>query len=212
MISDNIISRRTFCGIATFGITGLLAGAACKTRAKVLKYPENAEEIADFFEFFTDPAFNVDAAIKGLNLTGDPRVFDADKTWRRSTYPKQNDLIRDIELDTDPVELTSIYIRYDRLVQVSLGRLEGLFGGSKNFGGQVGRLYSDRFLSTIQASNIDPSGPVRHGPPPITSYGFFPKPRNKNVYDGDILISANITEDNIKKVDMIRFQRHKQTE
>lgn len=211
--SEHANSRRAFLRLGAFGIVGATLAGGCIPRQKVLKYPESAEEIADFFEFFTAPSFDVQAAIKGLNITGEPKVFDASANWRRSTYPKQNDLVREIELDTDPIELTSIYIYYERPVTVSLGRLEGLCGTAKRHSNVlVGTIMPTMSAVSIFLTNYNAPAPTRNGPPRTDSFGFFPKPADKTTFAGSILIDADFTEANEKKVNMIRLERHKQTE
>ncbi len=216
MISNEIehaTSRRAFLRLAAFGIVGATLTGACASRQKVLKYPESAEDIADFFEFFTAPSFDVQAAIKGLNITGEPKVFDASANWRRSTYPKQNDLIREIELGTNPAELTSMYIYYERPITVSLGRLEGLCGSAKRYGSMVvGTIMPMMSAVSIFLTNYNAPAPTRNGPPRTDSFGFFPKPADKTTFAGSILIDTDFTEANEKKVTMIRLERHKQTE
>ena len=211
--SEQANSRRAFLRLGAFGFVGATLASGCVPRQKVLKYPESAEEIADFFEFFTSPTFDVQAAIKGLNITGEPKVFDASANWRRSTYPKQNDLIRSIELGSDPTELTSMYIYYERPVTVSLGRLEGLCGKAKRHSNVlVGTIMPMISPVSIFLTNYNAPAPVRGGPPRTDSFGFFPKPSNKTTFAGSILIDADFTEANEKKVNMIRLERHKQTE
>ena len=206
-------SRRVFLRFAAFGVVGATLASGCVPRQKVLKYPESAEDIADFFEYFTAPTFDVQSALKGLNITGEPKVFDAGSSWRRSTYPKQNDLIREIELGTDPTELTSIYIYYERPITVSLGRLEGLCGSAKRYGGMVvGTIMPMVSAASFFLTNYNAPAPTRNGPPRSDNFGFAPKPVDKVSFEGRILIQTDFTDANEKKVDMIRFERHKQTE
>ena len=206
-------SRRAFLRIAISGLVGATLALGCASRQKVLKYPESAEDIADFFEFFTAPSFDVQAAIKGLNITGEPEVFYSTPNWRRSTYKKQNDLIREIEFGTDPTELTSIYIYYDRPITVSLGRLEGLCGSAKRYGSVlVGTILPPISAVSLLYLNYDAPAPTRNGPPRTDSFGFFPKPAAKTSFAGSILIQTDLTDANEKKVTMIRLERHKQTE
>ena len=206
-------SRRAFLRIAISGLVGATLAGGCVPRQKVLKYPESAEDIADFFEFFTAPTFDVQAAIKGLNITGEPEVFYSTPNWRRSTYKKQNDLIREIEFGTDPTELTSIYIYYDRPITVSLGRLEGLCGSAKRYGSVlVGTILPPISAVSLLYLNYDAPAPTRNGPPRTDSFGFFPKPAAKTSFAGSILIQTDLTDANEKKVTMIRLERHKQTE
>ena len=206
-------SRRDFLRLGALGIVGATLAGACASRQKVLKYPESAEDIANFFEFFTAPTFDVQAAIKGLNITGEPEVFYSTPNWRRSTYKKQNDLIREIEFGTDPTELTSIYIYYDRPITVSLGRLEGLCGSAKRYGSVlVGTILPPISAVSLLYLNYDAPAPTRNGPPRTDSFGFFPKPAAKTSFAGSILIQTDLTDANEKKVTMIRLERHKQTE
>ena len=211
--SEHATSRRAFLRLGAFGLVGATLAGGCVPRQKVLKYPESAEDIADFFEFFTAPTFDVPAAIKGLNITGEPEVFYSTPNWRRSTYKKQNDLIRAIEFGTDSTELTSIYIYYDRPITVSLGRLEGLCGSAERLGSVLlGTILPIIPALSFSYINSDAPAPMRNGPPRTDSFGFFPKPADKTAFAGSILIETDLTDANEKKVDMIRFERHKQTE
>ena len=129
---------------------------------------------------------------------------------RSFEYENPNELVRRVDLATHKNDLESIYIYYANPIDVSFGRLESMLGQSKNFGGPVGKLDLAIERSAFAVSNISPGEPRRTGPPPITSYGFKPERwGDRNAYKGDVMISCNITENNLKRVDWIRYQRYK---
>lgn len=208
MQGRDAITRRSFCGaaIAAFGIAA--AGGACKPRVKVLKYPENAEEVADLFEFFTHRDFDFEKAKAGLKITGDPRSLDSSSTWRRTFFPKQNELIREIELGTSKGELSSIYIYYENAIEVSLRRLESLLGTAKRYDNHmVGKTDLAGSDSIAAFTNRMPNSPPDNRPR-TTSFGFYPpEPLTPDSLKGSLLIRSNDTGDNVKRVTFLRYER-----
>lgn len=124
-----------------------------------MRYPGNADEIADLWEFFADPGFSVDAAVKGLNITGKP-----DEEIQRgpdrvlTTYPKQSDLVGNVQIDAHNGDVDGLSVDYERPFAVSFGRLDYLFGEPKNYGGPVGFL-SPLSALAFQAANRGPNSP-----------------------------------------------------
>lgn len=213
MQGRDAISRRSFCGaaIAAFGIAAI--GASCKQRVKVLKYPENAEEVADLFELFTDRDFSFEAAKAGLKITGEPRSFDSSENWRRNTFPKQNELIREIELGTSKGELSSMYIYYQDAIEVSLRRLESLLGTAKRYDNHmVGKADLVQSDSIAALTNRMPNSPPDNRPP-TSSFGFYPaEPLTPNSLKGSLLIRSEHSDANLKRVNFLRYERRNSAE
>jgi hypothetical protein len=203
-----MVSRRSFCGSAMslFGLA--VIGSGCVPRKKVLKYPESAEECADLFEFFTDPAFGFDQAKAGLHITGEPKILDATSDWRRTTFPSQNGLIRSIELGTSKGELSSIHIYYQSAIDVSLKRLESLLGTSKEYNNvTVGGIDRSSVSPTAAFTNIMPDSPQRNRPRE-SSYGFYPEePLKTGLLKGSLLINCESTDKNVKRTSFLRYER-----
>ena len=108
----------------------------CKTYVPVLKVPENADEVADLFRFFTKPDFELEQAKVGLGVTGEPRIHD-DPRWRKIfTYEFSTGYVERISLQIggrdhrDAGRLNSISIDYRSPIPASLRRLERYFGAA----------------------------------------------------------------------------------
>ena len=205
------LSRRNFCRAAGLGAAGLiLSQMSCTGGQRVLKYPESADEIADFWAIYAEPGFNAEAAISGLHITGEPEKLEQppDGVW--VTYPKQNDLVREVRLALHKDLLEEIYIYYVKPIDISFRRLESLFGRSRNYGGPVGKISAPGPMALL--SNIDPSKPRPSGPY-YSGFGFEAthKRSDGSTVDGLITVSADDTSTSIvwgtKKVDWMRFSK-----
>lgn len=97
-----------------------------------LKMPQNADDIANLFQHFADPAFGFDDAKTGLGLIGEAKVNERDKQ-KRYEFADQSESVRAVELATPLNEqsLTEIEIQFRRNIEVSLKRLEHHLGVGK---------------------------------------------------------------------------------
>jgi hypothetical protein len=101
-------------GVLAFSAAGVIG---CKERVRVLKVPENADECADLFHFFTDPAFGLEQARSGLGIASEPRVLDDPGTRKLFTYEYESGLLKSIGFQTGPDDhpdagkLDAIYIK-----------------------------------------------------------------------------------------------------
>lgn len=204
-------TRRMFCRDLALSsvavLPALLSSCSLIRGERKLKYPQSADEIDDFWHFYAEPAFNAQAAIDGLQISGTP-----EKTERAdgflAVYQRQNDLISMVQLAVHKDRLEEIYIYYDPPISISFSRLELLYGEPRNYGGPVGFLAAP----VIIASNIDTT---RHRPstPYFSAYGF--EPHHTTVgglrINGLITVSAAEGEagwlSNSKNVDWIRFSK-----
>lgn len=216
-MGDNRWTRRTFLQALVLGGAGLISACSMMPRQfrlnkPVLKYPENADEIADFWDIFAEPGFNAEAAVKGLNITGQPEDLEQGGESVTSTYPKQNDLVSRVRIDQRNGEIDEMYLNYENPISVSLGRLEYLFGEPKNLGGPVG------FLSML-----DVSVPVANrGPNPISrgpyymQFGFdtrhtlpdgrLIKGRVGVSADGDYSLNVGSKTRNVNSIEFTKFR------
>ncbi len=106
----------------------------------VLKYPENADEIADFWDIFAEPGFTSEAAVNGLNITGKPEDREQGEKSASLNYPKQSGLISSVRIEMYDGLIEEMALTYENPISISLGRLEYLFGEPQNLGGPVGYL------------------------------------------------------------------------
>ena len=217
-MNDRSGTRRAFCRDLAFGGLGLLAFSSCSVwtprflRGKpILKYPENADEIADFWEFFAEPTFNADAAVKGLNINGNPQEMNQgpDSVW--TTYPKQNELISSVRIDTHKGEIDELYIDYVRPFPVSFGRLDYLFGEPRNYGGPVGYLSGASTLAFQALANRGPNSPRG---PYFMSFGYSAKHQlsDGRLVKGRITVSADgdykTDSGGMRNVQMIEYTKY----
>jgi hypothetical protein len=132
MATERLFSRRIFCGGLFTGGMGL-ALAACtrqstppdepSRRDYVFKYPENADEIADFFEVFSEKECNVESLIERLKITGRPQ--DSNRSLgTTSMYPAQNDLIKNVRIDTQQGFLAGVRLFYNHSIAVSFDQVK----------------------------------------------------------------------------------------
>jgi len=158
---DNVkTSRRKFChDILASGIGLAFASCSKQEPAEILpeaknyifKYPENADEIADFYLVFDQKTFDTGSAVERLKITGTPETSPLLR-GSRATYPAQNDLIKFVQLDTyDDGYLAELHLIYSRPIRVSFDRLkERLYTPSAPIPpGSVGSF-------SIYAANIEP--------------------------------------------------------
>lgn len=213
-------SRRIFCRNLLIGGTGAVLMSSCSVlngrflRGKpVLKFPENADEIVDFWEFFAEPDFTPDAAVKRLDLTGKPDEMkqSEDSVW--ATYPKQNDLIESVRIDAYKGQIDEMYINYSKPLQISLGRLEYLFGEPRNYGGPVGFISGLTMSFSEVAANRGPNSPST---PYYMGFGFEAKhvlPDGRTVMgtitvsaDGDFSIEKGSKTRNVTSVEFTKYR------
>jgi hypothetical protein len=159
-MNDRETSRRAFCGNILAGGIGLALAACSKQKpveippeAKnyIFKYPENADEVFDFYMVFDDKGFNAGSAIERLKITGTPEKSPLLR-GSRATYPAQNDLIKYVQLDIyDDGYLAELHLIYSRPIKVSFRRLKERFytPSAPMPPGSVGSF-------SIYAANIEP--------------------------------------------------------
>lgn len=200
MVGD-MMERREFC----IGLCGAItaAGAACRERVARLKVPENADECADLFRFFTDPAFGLEQARLGLGLTGEPRVLDDPRSRKVFTFEDQSELVESVDLHTTPdgLKLTAIYIDYRRPVEVSLRRLESYLGASEERIRKVpAPMESPRSgFTNLMAGQKEISR---------SSHTFYPaNPIAPGHLKGDLLFRCDTVSSDTKRVISLRYQR-----
>ena len=200
-----MIQRRDFC-IGLFA--AIAATAACRERVARLKVPESADECVDLFRFFTDPAFGLEQAKAGLNVTGEPRVLDDPKHRMLFTYENQSELVKSIGLQTNPddgsgeLRLEAIYINYRRPIDVSLSRLESYLGAFNHHPEKVPEYVG---LPVSMFSNLKPGQKERSR----SSYSFFPdNPIAPGHLKGDLLFQCDTIAWNTKRAESLRYQRY----
>lgn len=201
------ISRRTFCGMALLAPAVLSIASSCEKRIKVFKYPENAEEIADFNEFFTAPDMTEAEIIKRLNITGEPKITDLPTGYGYKTFSQQSELISRVEFHTYKTELNGLWIKYAKPVPVSMGRLSGLLGAPAERGMVVGKL---EFDPRLVAANVAP-GHTPRPLPPETSFRYNPPsayPPGEG-FKGEITVDTDGIGSNIKGMEGFRLYRLK---
>ena len=205
MIICIMIQRRDFC-IGLFA--AIAATAACRERVARLKVPESADECVDFFRFFTDPAFGLEQAKAGLNVTGEPRVLDDPKHRMLFTYENQSELVKNIDLQTTPndgsgeLRLTAIHIGYRRPIDVSLMRLESYLGPSREHTEKMAPYIG---LPVSMFTDLQPDQKELSR----SAHSFFPdNPIAPGHMKGDFLFQCETVFGDIKRADSLRYQRY----
>lgn len=205
MIAANMHTRREFLiGAAVAGAAFTMLG--CRTtREAVLKIPEDAEECAHLFKFFTDPAFGFEQARIGFGLTGEPKVLQSSPEWRRHTFENQKGFARSVELNTTTDEmhgeyLSGIYINYGKPAGISLSTMKANFGAATEHLKKV-PIYGT--AAPKMFTNLKPGQREKE----VISYGFYPEPIAPAIMKVSILFTADSTSWDTKSVDFLRFER-----
>jgi hypothetical protein len=194
MVMDNekdlLFSRRIFCSRLLVGGAALILAACTRPgpevnipkRNYVFKYPENADEIADFFEIFSDRDFSADSAIQQLKITGKPENSNL-PLGTRAIYPAQNDLIKSVQIDTQQGFLAGIRLFYTHPIEVSFGQLESRVTPhyAPHPPGVVGSI-------SIYAANVEP--PMRTEGTPSNGRQVYSFSASGRTYMGRISVSA----------------------
>ena len=197
----HMISRRQFCFAALAVFAAGFIG--CKKRVRVLKVPENADECADLFHFFTDPAFGLEQAKAGLGVAGEPRVLDDPKSRKLFTYEYKSGPLESIGLQVEPDnhpdagKLTAIYIDYRNPIDVSLSRVESYLGRSSEHTKKVA-------AQLAMFTNLRPGQKEKER----SAHGFFPdQPIAPGHLKGDFLFQCDTVSSDTKRADSLRYQR-----
>ena len=156
------ISRRLFCCGVGFGMGSLLLVSCSRLERivrkvggdHVFKYPENADQIADFWDVFADRNFNADKAINSLKLTGTPDTRELPK-GSETVYGSQNDLIQGVRFTVHDDRIVELHLTYARAVRVIVDDLSAHFPSAPRMPGTVGSISMPQTLALI-AANTEP--------------------------------------------------------
>ena len=88
-----------------------------------LGYPENADQIAEFFDVFSNRGFTANDAIALFKITGKPRTTDK-PDGSSVVYPEQNALIKEVRIDSNKDGLTEIHLTYSHTIKVDFDNLK----------------------------------------------------------------------------------------
>lgn len=206
----DIQSRRAFCQSTVVGVLAIVTGISCDKRVKVFKYPENAEEIADFNEFFVAPDMTESELVRRLNITGTPKVSDAINGYGYKTWSQQNDLIKKVEFGYYNDGLNGLELQYANPVAVSMGRLAGLLGAPAPQGVYVGRNKTVPDALSVIAANV-PSGQTPGPAPEQSSFRYRPKVShpNNDGFGSEVTVDTDGRDSNVKYMDSLRLYRFK---
>ena len=201
-----MFTRREFCfGTLALSAAGLIG---CKERVPVLKVPEDTDECADLFRYFTDPGFGLEQARAGLGLTGEPRVLDDPRSRKLFTYEYESGLLERIGLEIGPDgrpdagKLTAMYIDYRYPIDVSVRRLESYLGPSSRRDKKIAA--SLKSSPAARFTNLQPGEKELER----SSYHFIPaEPIAPGHLKGDLLFQCDAVYWDTKRVDSLRYQR-----
>jgi len=148
--------------------------------------------------------------IRRLNITGTPKVTELQSGYTYKNFPKQSDLIREVQFDTSGGELRGLWLKYATPVPVSMGRLKGLLGEPEPQGMVVGKNITGIGIATSAASNV----PYGHRPPeqpPQTSFRYRHAPsRPTGVgYKSEVTVDTDGMGENVKGMESLRLYRYK---
>ena len=204
------LSRRAFCHGSFMGALAILTGVSCEKRVKVFKYPENAEEIADFNEFFVASDMTESELISRLNITGTPKLSEPINPWMYKTWPQQNELIKKIVFNVDKDGLRGVDLSYGNPVAVSMGRLAGLLGSPAPQGVYVGENIKEPHTVSMIAANV-PYGQTPGPTPKQTSFRYRPTVSHPSGdgFASEVTVHTDGRDSNVKYMESLHIYRFK---
>ena len=201
-----MISRRDLF-LGTMGAAVLALVKGCKSYVPVLKVPENVDEIADLFRFFTRPDFELEQAKAGLGVTGEPRIHD-DPRWRKIfTYEFPTGSVERIALQIggrdhrEAGRLNSISIDYRSPITVSLRHLESYLGAADI---RIRKIPVPPGSSISMFTNLMPGQKEKE----IASYSFDPaEPIAEGHLKGALRVTCDHNNSDSKAVNSLDYTR-----
>lgn len=205
------ITRRTFSLSLAAAGAAYFVGCGGSEQLGEVRVPEDADDIANLFRRFTEPAFGFEEAKAGLGLIGEPIVTERFNE-KRYEFRDQSERLRSAELTmrdnrtgsqpSNDLRLTEVLMHFRRTIDVSLNRLEHHLGAGKGIDtmGGVGMLSVPAvrsFTNIVPGTNIDSTSMRSRFP---TMYEFALEAATLKVY-------CSPAESNVKSVGTLRLTR-----
>ncbi|MEP6848534.1 MAG: hypothetical protein ABI999_06740 [Acidobacteriota bacterium] len=126
-----------------------------------LGYPEDTDQIAEFFYVFSNRDYTVADAVAQLRISGKPRTTEKPDGVTSSIYPEQGALIKEVRIDSNKDGLMEIRLTYSHTIKVDFDDLKD----------RIAPRYSAPPPGSVGFMSAQPSAAANMGPPPILVNG-----------------------------------------
>ncbi|MEP7075280.1 MAG: hypothetical protein ABI878_05675 [Acidobacteriota bacterium] len=126
-----------------------------------LGYPENSDQIAEFFYVFSNRDFTAADAVAQLRIVSKPRTTETPNGGISKVYPEQDALIKEVRIDSNKDGLMEIQLIYSHPIRVDFDHLKD----------RIAPHYSAPPPGSVGFMSAQPSAAANMGPPPILVIG-----------------------------------------